>query len=344
MDTWHTDSKALFPALLLALLLTLSNFAIGSEGVFSFDDSPLSDPLKHPHWFKESFLDLQEDLQQARDSGKQGLIVYFGQQRCPYCQKLLQTNFGQPDIANYTQLHFDVVAIDIWSVEEVTDIEGNLTTEREFAQTQKTTFTPSLIFYDPVGHEALRLTGYYPPYTFRAALEYVADGHYRNESFKTYMERGEGALAFAQDELNEEHFFSQPPHALDRSRFAAAQPLAVFFEQGDCHACDVLHSAPLQEETIQTLLQHFENVQLDIRSETPVITPKGRRTTSREWAAELELFYTPSIIFFDEQGREIIRVDSVVQFYRLRNVLNYIVSEAYRTEPSFQRWRAKSRF
>jgi thioredoxin-related protein len=85
-------------------------------------------------------------------------------------------------------------------------------------------------------------------------------------------------------------------------------------------------------------------VQLDIHADTPVITPAGRRTTAREWARSLGLFYTPSILFFDRHGREIMRVDSVVQFYRLRNVLNYINSRGYRTEPSYQRWRIRGGF
>ncbi|HOP16978.1 MAG TPA: hypothetical protein PLY75_12795, partial [Gammaproteobacteria bacterium] len=44
------------------------------------------------------------------------------------------------------------------------------------------------------------------------------------------------------------------------------------------------------------------------------------------------------IVFFDEKGKEIIRVDSVVHFFRLRNVLNYVVSRGYLSEPNFLRW------
>ena len=35
----------------------------------------------------------------------------------------------------------------------------------------------------------------------------------------------------------------------------------------------------------------------------------------------------------------IIRVDSVVQFYRLRNILDYILTGGYRDYPNFQSWR-----
>jgi thioredoxin-related protein len=72
---------------------------------------------------------------------------------------------------------------------------------------------------------------------------------------------------------------------------------------------------------------------------TPVITPRGQRTTARKWADQLGLFYSPTIIFFDERGREILRVDSVVQFYRLRSVLEYVISGAYHRYPTFQQWR-----
>jgi thioredoxin-related protein len=65
--------------------------------------------------------------------------------------------------------------------------------------------------------------------------------------------------------------------------------------------------------------------------------------TARQWAEQLGIFYTPTLIFFDDHGHEIMRVDSVVQFYRLRNVLNYILSGAYREYPNFQRWRASRR-
>jgi hypothetical protein len=75
-----------------------------------------------------------------------------------------------------------------------------------------------------------------------------------------------------------------------------------------------------------------------MRSGTPVVTPSGERTSARDWAAGLGLFYSPSILIFDEGGRELVRVDSVVGFYRLASVLAYIESKAYLTE-TYQQWR-----
>ena len=84
-------------------------------------------------------------------------------------------------------------------------------------------------------------------------------------------------------------------------------------------------------------------IQLNMWADTPVITPQGRKTTAREWANSLDIFYSPSIVFFDEDGNEIIRVDSVTYFYRLWGVLDYVNKQGYKTSRDYQEWRLKQR-
>jgi thioredoxin-related protein len=310
----------------------------------SFDDKPLPEAVTHPAWFKLSFLDIRDDLAEAVASGKQGLIVYFGQKYCAYCKKLLEVNFGErQDIVDYTRKHFDVIGMDIHGQRPVTGLDGREWDERSFAQENHINFTPTLIFYDKEQREALRLSGYYPPYQFQAALEYVADGFYRRETFRSYLARADNPPVFGAGELNHEDFFLPPPQALDRSRIPAQRPLVVFFEQTNCHACDILHSEPLHNPEIEQRMLQLDAAQLDMWSDTPVITPTGEHTTARKWADQLGLFYTPTLIFFDEHGKEILRVDSVVQFYRLRNVLDYVLSGAWREYPTLQQWRSATR-
>ncbi|MBK5939217.1 thioredoxin family protein [Halochromatium roseum] len=333
----------LLMALLLSVALPVSAAGDDADPV-NFSDLPRDELLSYPEWFNDPFLDLRADLEAAREAGKR-LILYFGQMRCPYCHQLMDVNFGtEADIVEYTRRHFDITPIDIWGVAEVTDLRGRSMTERGFSLREQADFTPTLIFYDERGDEVLRLRGYYPPYQFRAALEYVADEHYQRESLRDYLARGDNRMVFDAADLNDAPFFQPPPYNLDRSRLPAERPLAVFFEQGDCHPCDVLHGQSLQEQAIAEGFANFDSIQLDMWSQTPVITPSGARTTASRWASELGLFYAPAVIFFDEQGREILRVDSVVGFYRLRNVLNYITSKAYLQEPSYQRWRVQRAF
>ncbi|MEE4659531.1 MAG: thioredoxin fold domain-containing protein [Halieaceae bacterium] len=339
----HRLLTSLLLLLPLAVLPALAAEQETGEDDFRFDDTPLEDVLTYPDWFKQSFLLLDEDLEEAVAAGKFGIAVYFGQKRCAYCKKLMDVNFQTPDIVKYTREHFDVIPIDIWSPEEVTTPDGRTLGQRDYALSLNTNFTPSLVFYDRDGRIALRLRGYYPPYQFRAALEYVAGGHYQREPFPVYMARGDSTLRFEKGDLVEQPFFERPPYNLDRSRMPGSMPLVVFFEQGNCHACDVLHTDPLSRSQIRERFEKFETVQLDMWSDTPVITPQGKATTAREWARDLGIFYAPSILFFDEYGREIVRLDSVTQFFRLRNVLNYVMSKGYLSERNYLVWSSRTR-
>ncbi len=314
--------------------------AVEDFDITDIDDTPRIRDIHYPEWFKLTFLDLREDLDEALAAGRLGIVVYFGQKHCAYCEALMEINFGrEQDIVDYTRRHFDVIPIDIWGDREVTDLAGERLSEKRYAEREKTNFTPSLIFYDRNGHEALRLRGYYPPYKFRAALEYVVDGYYKKETFRDYLARADPPPKFELGDLNQEDFFQRPPYALDRSRFPAQRPLVVFFEQRDCHACDILHTDPLTDERTLDWLQGFDVVQLDMWSDTPVLTPSGERLTAAQWARKLGLFYAPTLIFFDEHGKEVFRVDSVVRLYRLRGVLEYVADKGYLEAPTFQRWR-----
>jgi len=324
---------------ILCLIIPLTNIShASSNNSLEFDDRPLDEELDHPDWFKLSFLELATDIEEANEQNK-GLIIYFGQKFCPYCKAHLEKNWGQKDIVQYTKKHFDVVAINIKGQNPVIDINGKSYTEKTFSALKKTNFTPSTIFYNLKGQEVLRLRGYRPPYQFRAALEYVADKHYKKERFSQYLARAEFAMSFGKAELNANDAFNPAPHLLDRSRVKAQQPLLVIFERTKCHACDVLHGGPFNRPEIESELLRLEAVQLDIHSKQPIITPAGKKLTIDKWAEKLDINYTPTMIFFDENGKEIIRIDSVVWFYRLRNVFKYVLTGGYKKYSTFQLWR-----
>ncbi len=78
------------------------------------------------------------------------------------------------------------------------------------------------------------------------------------------MVRSDSTLRFDAEDLVEEDFFSPPPFNLDRSHFPGAHPIVVFFEHGNCHACDVLHTQPLQQQAIQDLFGRSDSIQLDM--------------------------------------------------------------------------------
>jgi len=307
-----------------------------------FEDRLLEDELVYPDWFKLSLGDLNDDIEAARASGKSGIIVYFGQKRCAYCERFMQINLADPAIENYLRQHFDVIPVDIWGIEEFTDSDGRVYSERELALRYKTNFTPSLVFYDTRGKPVYRLRGYYPPYQFRAALTYIAEGFYRVESFRDYLARAEPGLFFTSGDLIERDFFRSPPFNLNQI-IRSDRPLAVIFEKGSCHACELLHSGPLRQAEILNELASMNVVQLNLLEETPLITPEGEKTTARQWGKALGLFYTPTIILFSGEGQEIMRIDSVVQFYRLWGALDYVNRGVHEQGIDYQQWRLRQR-
>jgi thioredoxin-related protein len=308
----------------------------------SFDDTLLDQALVYPDWFKLGLGDLNDDINDANAAGKFGIIVYYGQKRCAYCEQFI-ASLADSSIQHYLRKHFDVIPVDIWGIEEIIDTDDKIYTERELALRYQVIFTPSLVFYDRKGKPVYRLRGYYPPYQFRAILRYLVEGFYHTEKFRDYLERAEPGLFFTSGELIERDFFMPPPYDLERSKQMSAKPLLVIFEQTSCHACELLHTGPLVRDEILREVAKMDVVQLNLFADTGVITPAGKQTTAKQWGKDLDLFYTPSMVLFSPTGNEIMRVDSVVQFYRLWGVLDYVNKRAYDTGIDYQGWRLQQR-
>ncbi len=322
------------------LFLVLSPFACHAgeaeeampEGVLSIvplgEDAEAPDirNITYPGWFEETSGDLRHDLSEALKKERQGLLLYFGQSHCTYCDLMLKENFKRDDVVAYAQKYFKVMAFDIWGPLEFTDLSGQEVTEEQFAAMLGIQMTPTLLFFDNKGREALRLRGYYPPYIIRAALDFVSSGQYHFESFRGYV--GE-AKTSEQVALNSHPLFIKPPYNLDRSHYLAERPLVVLFEQRNCHACELFHEEILASSEIQRLLGQMEVAQLDMWSDTPVITPDGSRLTARQWADYLELFYTPTLLIFDRQGDIVAQVDSMLKLAHLHALLEYALEPVH---------------
>lgn len=289
-----------------------------------------------PGWFKASFLDIGEDLADATASGRQ-LVLYFYQDGCPYCAKLLRENFADREIATYTREHFDVVPINIWGDREVTDLRGNSLTEKTFAAALRVQYTPTLIFVNDKGQAALRLNGYYPPHKFLLALHYVAEGHPGKVSFTDYLAANDAGKA-ASGQIQPIEGALKPPLRLKDTQSASGKPLLVLFEQAVCSACDELHTDVLTRPGVRESLKAFDVAQLDIASTAKVQTPDGKELPARAWARQLGVQFTPSLVFFDPAGKEVFRTEAYLKTFHLQGAMDYVSSGAYKTQPNFQRY------
>jgi len=289
--------------------------------------------IEHPAWFAQSFLDFREDIAEANRDGKR-LLVYFGQDGCPYCARLMQTNFTQREIVDKTRKHFVVVAINIWGDREVTWVDGTRLGEKAFAKRLKVQFTPTLLFLDEKGNVALRLNGYYPPRRFEAALDYVAGRMESKSAFGEYLKTAVKDEASAT--LHAEPFFMPAPQNLTRK--AGGKPLAVVFETPYCSGCDEMHREGFRRPEVRAEVSKFDVARFALGERDTVTAPDGKTVRVDEWASALNILYTPSIVFFDANGREVFRTEAFVRPFHLAGSFAYVSSGAYAKEPSFQRF------
>lgn len=294
-----------------------------------------------PAWFKESFLDIREDVAEASTAEKR-VALYFYQDGCPYCAKLLHEGLGDEKIATIAKEKFDWIAINIWGDREVTGFSGAPTTEKQFAADLKVQFTPTLLLLDEAGEVVLRVNGYFPPHKLETALAYV--GERREQMGETIADFfAARAPTEAKGELHHEGGFLEAPLRLADNRDTSLKPLVVMFEQATCKACDELHDDILRRPGVAASLSGFDAAIVDTFSTDPVQTPDGREIPARDWAAELGVEYTPSLVFFDAAGQEVFRTEGYLKSFHIHGALDYVATGAYVREPSFQRFLAERR-
>ena len=313
-----------------ALLAAVPQTAVAAE---AFNPSPHA--IDIPAWFRETLLDFREDIRDAAKDGKR-LLVYFGQDGCPYCRELMRANFAQKDIAERTRRRFHAIALNIWGDREVTWTDGRTMSEKALAVSLKVQYTPTLLFLDESGAVALRLNGYYPPHQFRAALDYAAGNGERKTPFAEFLRRH--AREPASGRLHDQAFFLKAPLALDRSLQPAMRPLAVLFEQKECAACDELHQKGFSAPAVKALIGKFDVARLELFGTERLTTPRGQSLTASQWGRELKVAYTPTIVFFDARGTEVFRIEAYLKPFHLASSFDYVASGAYRTQPGFQRY------
>ena len=298
-------------------------------------DAGLVNPGYHekPDWFVDSFLDIREDVAEAAAADRR-VALYFYQDGCPYCKKLLDTNLALKDTAEKLRSGFHVIAINMWGDREVTDFDGAATTEKEFAGALRVMFTPTLLFLDEQGDTVLRVNGYYAPHKFNAALDYARVHAGSGPGFREYL-AGITAVP-ASGRLHSDPDFL--PATASLAERESGKPLLVFFEQKACAPCDELHTDILQRPGSREQLARLDAVLLDMWSNEPVRRPDGTTGSVAQWARELDVKYAPSLVFFDEDGKEVFRAEAYLRSFHIQSAMDYVASGAYLEQPSFQRF------
>ena len=154
------------------------------------------DGLMTEPWFINSFLILNEDLQEAADAGKRFAVI-FSLEGCPYCREMHEVNFARSDISDFVKTNFNVLQLNIIGARMVTDFDGEELPEKKLAQKWGVRFTPTTVFFPTAdkltkgvsGKEAeiARMPGYMKPFHFMSMYRFVQEKAYEQQKFGPYL-------------------------------------------------------------------------------------------------------------------------------------------------------------
>jgi thioredoxin-related protein len=163
------------------LFLVLSAYAMAGSVL-----AEPRDPYKH--FFNESWGDFHEELQRAKQEGKDGIMIFFEMDECPFCHYMKQNVLNQPEVQAYYRKHFLNFSVDIEGDVEITDFKGKKMKEKDFAfKENRVRATPVIAFFDLDGNRIHRHTGKTAGvHEFMLMGQYIVNDIYKKMSFVRY--------------------------------------------------------------------------------------------------------------------------------------------------------------
>jgi len=175
---WQSSQHIISAIFLLVSLLFLTT-------------NTIAEPLKrdaNSHFFHVSFNNLQEEIEQAKEEGKQGVFIMFSDPDCPWCLKMKSTIMSRVAVQEYYKKHFRVLHIDTRGNGLMSDFTGTEMSEKDFAfKVHRVRATPVFMVFDLKGKDLLRYTGATrDSREFKMLGEYVVSKAYKNTNFTRY--------------------------------------------------------------------------------------------------------------------------------------------------------------
>lgn len=165
----------------VSLLILCLSFASGGASAATRDVDQ--------YFFDQKLGDFKAELSTAKQSGKQGVLLMFEQEDCPWCARMKATVLNQSEVQDYYKQHFLIFPMDIKGDNPMVDFKGRDTTEKVFSAEHRVRATPVFGFFDLNGNLVFRWTGVTKDAAeFLLLGRYVSEGAYKNQSFVAYKQ------------------------------------------------------------------------------------------------------------------------------------------------------------
>jgi thioredoxin-related protein len=183
----------LIPLMLVMLFATAAFADDDYKGPVETEDGMLTES-----WFLQSFLDLADDLNEAKAEGKR-FVIMWELKGCPYCRETHMVNFADEETRHFVRASFVILQLNIQGSRAVTDFDGEEMEERDLARKYGVRYTPTFQFFDedpaamadlaPRDREVSRMFSLFKPALFLASFRYVQERAYKTEKLRGYLKR-----------------------------------------------------------------------------------------------------------------------------------------------------------
>ncbi|PRM98943.1 thioredoxin family protein [Aliarcobacter cryaerophilus] len=273
-----------------------------------------------PSWFKDSFLDISEDIEEASEKNKH-FMIFLDFEGCPYCSKMLKESFEEDNkTSQFIKNNFDVIELNVKGSRELTWVDGDVLTEKDLTEKLKIQYSPTLIIFNSNKEIVARVNGYRNSTDFQYILDFIQTKSYEKIDFTTYL-----------SSVNKKDTYTFIPNKMfkelnDLSKIKT--PVAIIFEDKSCIQCDHFHNKILTNKDVIDEFSKFTIIRVDANSTKELILPTGEKTTPKSLVEKMNLDYRPGILLYNDK-KLISTIDALLFPFHFKEVLRYVSGKHY---------------
>lgn len=109
--------------------------------------------------------------------------------------------------------------------------------------------------------------------------------------------------------------------------------LMLFFTTEGCSYCDRFINKALADPEISTMVQkNFDSIGMEIFNDADITSPTGESITAKKFAKDVGVQFSPSLIFYGENGKQLLKLVGYQSPERFKKILNFLDKDLYKNE------------
>ena len=105
----------------------------------------------------------------------------------------------------------------------------------------------------------------------------------------------------------------------------------LYFHLDGCPYCDAMLVQNFKSgDNLEFIQKHFSAIAVNLKGDREITMTEDETLLEKELSQKLKVQYTPTIIFFGEDGKQVFRTNGYRTPKAFRHVLEYVVSQSYK--------------